>query len=53
MTNSRRQLLYLSLLFARQRLRVSSVKNFLKSAAHQHKDPQVRLGYIKELDAEP
>jgi hypothetical protein len=28
------------------------VKNFLKSAAHQHKDPQVRLGSIKELDAE-
>jgi exonuclease SbcC len=53
MVGSRRQLLYLSLLFARQRLRVSSVKNFLKSAAHQHKDPQVRLGYIKELDAEP
>jgi hypothetical protein len=33
-------------------MRVSSVKNFLKSAAHQHKDPQVRLGSIKELDAE-
>lgn len=47
-----RQLLYSSLLFARLRLRVSSVKNFLKSAAHQHKDPQVRLGSIKELDAE-
>lgn len=28
------------------------MKNFLKSAAHQHKDPQVRLGSIKELDAE-
>jgi exonuclease SbcC len=52
MASSRRQLLYSSLLFARQRLRVSSVKNFLKSAAHQHKDPQVRLGFIKELDAE-
>ena len=27
------------------------VKNFLKTAAHQHKDPQVRLGYIKDADA--
>lgn len=36
----------------RQLLRLSSVKNFLKTAAHQHKDPQVRLGFIKELDAE-
>ena len=35
---------------ARQRLRVFSVKNFLKSAAHQHKDPQVRLGSVNELD---
>lgn len=26
------------------------VKNFLKTAAHQHKDPQVRLGYINDLD---
>ncbi len=25
------------------------VKNFLKTAAHQHKDPQVRLGYINDL----
>lgn len=27
------------------------VKNFLKTAAHQHKDPHVRLGYIKDVDA--
>ena len=27
------------------------VKNFLKSAAHQHKDAQVRLGYVKDIDA--
>ena len=27
------------------------VKNFLKTAAHQHKDPQLRLGYIKDADA--
>ena len=32
-------------------LRVSSVKNFLKSAAHQHKDPQVRLGFVNDADA--
>ena len=25
------------------------MKNFLKTAAHQHKDPQVRIGYISEL----
>jgi len=25
------------------------VKNFLKTAAHQHKDPQVRIGYINDL----
>ena len=35
----------------RQLLRVYSVKNFLKSAAHQHKDPQVRLSSVNELDA--
>ena len=34
-----------------QLLRVLSVKNFLKSAAHQHKDPQVRLSSVNELDA--
>lgn len=27
------------------------MKNFLKTAAHQHKDSQVRLGYIKDVDA--
>ena len=27
------------------------MKNFLKTAAHQHKDPQLRLGYIKDADA--
>lgn len=27
------------------------MKNFLKTAAHQHKDPQVRLEYIQHLDA--
>ena len=27
------------------------MKNFLKTAAHQHKDPQQRLGYIKDADA--
>lgn len=32
-------------------LRVSSVKNFLKSAAHQHKDPQVRLSFVNDVDA--
>ncbi len=32
-------------------LRVSSVKNFLKSAAHQHKDPQVRLSFVNDADA--
>lgn len=32
-------------------LRVFSVKNFLKSAAHQHKDPQVRLGFVNDVDA--
>jgi hypothetical protein len=26
------------------------VKNFLKTAAHQHKDPQIRLGFINNLD---
>ena len=26
------------------------MKNFLKTAAHQHKDSQVRLGYIKDVD---
>ncbi|NND90287.1 MAG: DUF349 domain-containing protein [Granulosicoccus sp.] len=31
-------------------LRVSSVKNFLKSAAHQHKDPQVRLGFVNDVE---
>lgn len=35
----------------RQLLSVFSVKNFLKSAAHQHKDPQVRLSSVNELDA--
>ena len=33
-------------------MRVSSVKNFLKSATHQHKDPQVRLGFINDANAE-
>lgn len=28
------------------------MKNFLKTAAHQHKDPQVRLGYINDADSE-
>ncbi|MFK7861705.1 MAG: DUF349 domain-containing protein [Granulosicoccus sp.] len=28
------------------------MKNFLKTAAHQHKDPQVRLGYINDVEAE-
>jgi len=28
-----------------------SVKNFLKTAAHQHKDPQVRLEFVQQLDA--
>ncbi len=32
-------------------LRVFSVKNFLKSAAHQHKDSQVRLGFVNDVDA--
>jgi len=27
------------------------VKNFLKSAAHQHKDSQVRLGFVNDVDA--
>ena len=27
------------------------MKNFLKTAAHQQKDPQLRLGYIKDADA--
>ncbi|MFK8079769.1 MAG: DUF349 domain-containing protein [Granulosicoccus sp.] len=27
------------------------MKNFLKTAAHQHKDPQVRLGYVNEVEA--
>ncbi len=27
------------------------MKNFLKTAAHQHKDSQVRLGYIKDVEA--
>lgn len=31
------------------RLHDHSVKNFLKTAAHQHKDPQVRLGFINDL----
>ena len=26
------------------------VKHLLKSAAHQHKDPQVRLAHVRELD---
>lgn len=40
-----------SIFSACQPLRVSSVKNFLKTAAHQHKDPQVRLSFIHDLDA--
>jgi len=28
------------------------VKNFLKTAAHQHKDPQVRLGFVNDLGDE-
>ncbi|WP_169727554.1 DUF349 domain-containing protein [Granulosicoccus antarcticus] len=28
------------------------MKNFLKSATHQHKDPQVRLGFINDVNAE-
>lgn len=27
------------------------MKNFLKSAAHQHKDPQVRLAYVNDVEA--
>lgn len=27
------------------------MKNFLKTAAHQHKDPQVRLGYITDVES--
>lgn len=27
------------------------MKNFLKTAAHQHKDPQVRLGYINDVES--
>ncbi|MFK7993162.1 MAG: DUF349 domain-containing protein [Granulosicoccus sp.] len=27
------------------------MKNFLKTAAHQHKDPQVRLGYINDVQS--
>ncbi|MFK7892343.1 MAG: DUF349 domain-containing protein [Granulosicoccus sp.] len=35
----------------KSRLHEFSVKNFLKTAPHQHKDPQVRIGFIQELDA--
>lgn len=28
------------------------MKNFLKTAAHQHKDSQVRLGFVNELEAD-
>ncbi|MFK7854191.1 MAG: DUF349 domain-containing protein [Granulosicoccus sp.] len=28
------------------------MKNFLKTAAHQHKDPQVRLGFVNDLEAD-
>lgn len=46
------QLLYFCYLFGPSAFCVSRVKNFLKTAAHQHKDPQVRLDYVNDLDVD-